>query len=163
LKGGAALYPPGTVTQVTSKKAQTEVIYIRAKFSRSASRATSDTAIHRPGRGFARLHKLPGSQLSEEISWPYNRPFPFHRFLLRCTQRNFPFGAGVVLINSDAVGNLKVAVGRAIEASCIAGTRKLLRWEFADRAKEGHGQAASEAHPSPAASVCPTWKDQHDS
>ena len=120
IEGGAALYPPGTVTQVTSKKAQQEVIYIRAKFSRSASRATSDTAIHRPGRGFARLHKLPGSQLSEEIPRPYNRPFPFHRLVLRQAQRNFPFGSGVVVIGSDGVGNLKMAVGRAIEASCIA-------------------------------------------
>jgi hypothetical protein len=48
--------------------------------------------------------------LSEEIPWPYNRPFPFHRLVLGSTQRNFPFGAGVVVINSDGVGNLKVAV-----------------------------------------------------
>ena len=50
MKGGCPIRP-GTVTQVTGKKAQTEVIYIRAKFSRSASRATSDTAIHRPFGG----------------------------------------------------------------------------------------------------------------
>jgi hypothetical protein len=58
------------------------------------------------------------------------------------TPRNFPFGAGVVLINSDGVGNLKVAVDCAIEAGCITGTIKLLRWGFADWANEGHGLSA---------------------
>ena len=81
----------------------------------------------------------PCSRLSEEVPWPYNKPFPFHRFVLRRTQRNFPFGAGIVVIKSDAVGNLKVTVDSAIEASCIAGTEKLLRWGFADRANERHG------------------------
>jgi hypothetical protein len=47
-------------------------------------------------------------------------------------------GAGVV-VQSDDVGNLKVAVGRATEAGCIAGAGKLLRWGFADWANEGHG------------------------
>ena len=60
--------------------------------------------------------------------------------MLRRTPRNFPFGAGVVLINSDGVGNLKVAVDCAIEADCVPGADKLLRWGFADRAKEGPGQ-----------------------
>jgi hypothetical protein len=59
--------------------------------------------------------------LSEEIPWPYNRPFPFHRLVLCRTQRRFPFGAGVVVVNTDSVGNLKVAVARAIEAGGIAG------------------------------------------
>ena len=86
------------------------------------------------------------SQLSEEIPSPYNRPFPFHRLMLRRTPRNFPFGAGVVLINSDNVGNLKVAVDCAIEASCITSTVKLLRWGFADWAKEGHGQRSVLIH-----------------
>jgi hypothetical protein len=63
--------------------------------------------------------------LSKEIPWPYNRPFPFHRLVLRSAQRNFPFSAGVVVIKSDGVGNLKVAVDFAIEAGCIAGTNKL--------------------------------------
>jgi hypothetical protein len=63
--------------------------------------------------------------LSKEIAWPYNRPLPFHRFVLRRTQRNFPFSAGVVVIKSDGVGNLKVTVDFAIEAGCIAGTNKL--------------------------------------
>jgi hypothetical protein len=45
--------------------------------------------------------------------------------VLRRTQRNFPFGAGVVVINSDAVRNLKVTVDFAIEAGCIAGANKL--------------------------------------
>jgi hypothetical protein len=61
--------------------------------------------------------------------------------MLRRTPRNFPLGAGVVVINSDGVGNLKVAMDCAIEAGCITGTRKLFRWGFADRAKEGHGLA----------------------
>ena len=74
--------------------------------------------------------------LSEEIPSPYNRPFPFHRLVLRGTQRIFPFGARVVLINSDGVGNPKVAVGWAMEADCISGTGKLLRRGFADWAKE---------------------------
>jgi hypothetical protein len=78
------------------------------------------------------------SQLSEEISLPYNRPFPFHRLVLGRTQRRFPFGAGVVVINIDGVGNLKVAVDFAIEAPCVLGTSKLLRWGFADWANEGH-------------------------
>jgi hypothetical protein len=63
--------------------------------------------------------------------------------MLRCTPRNFPFGAGVVLINSDGVGNLKVAVDCAIESGCITGTHKLLRWGFADRTNEGHGRPSS--------------------
>ena len=148
------------MTQVTSKKAQTEVIYIRAKFSRSASRATSDTQYTGLGgaslastncRALSYLKKSPGLITGHSPS-----------IALYFAARNATSHSARV-INSDAVRNLKVAVGRAIEASCIAGTRKLLRWEFADRAKEGHGKAASEAHPSPAASVCPTWKDQHDS
>jgi hypothetical protein len=63
--------------------------------------------------------------LSKEIPWPYNRPFPFHRLVLRSAQRNFLFGAGVVVIKSDGVGNLKVAVDFAIKAGCIACTSKL--------------------------------------
>jgi hypothetical protein len=100
------------------------------------------------GRGFLLLGPLgvrgPLSltlPLSKEITWPYNRPFPFHRLVLRCAQRNFPFIAGVVVINSDGVGNLKVAVDCAIEAGCIAGMAKLRRWGFADWASEGHGYA----------------------
>ena len=69
--------------------------------------------------------------LPEKIPWPYNRPFPFHRLVLRSAQRNFPFGAAVVVIRSDGVGNLKVAVDCAIEAG-IAGMAKLRRWEFAN-------------------------------
>ena len=87
-------------------------------------------ARHREARTFsaqAPTPSIPSSRLSEEIPSPYNRPFPFHRLILRHTQRSFPFGAGVVLINSDGVGNLKVAVDRAIEAGCIAGAIKLLR------------------------------------
>jgi hypothetical protein len=76
--------------------------------------------------------------LSEEVPWPYNRPFPFHRLVLSGTQRSLPFGAGVVVVNTDGVGNLKVAVHCAIEAPCVLGTSKLLRWGFADWAKEGH-------------------------
>jgi hypothetical protein len=83
--------------------------------------------------------------LSEEIPWPYNRPFPFHRLVLGSTQRNFPFGAGVVVISSDGVGNLKVAVDCAIEAGCIADTGKLLCWGFADRTNEGHSYAKLKA------------------
>lgn len=82
---------------------------------------------------------IPSSRLSEEIPSPYNRPFPFHRLILRHAQRSFPFGAGVVVINGDGVGNLKVAVDCAIEAGCVPGAIKLLRWGFAERAKEGHG------------------------
>ena len=70
------------------------------------------------------------SRLSEEIPWPYNRPFPFHRLVLRRTQRSLPFGSGVVVVNTDGVGNLKVAVACAIEAGCIAGTSKLLCWDL---------------------------------
>ena len=89
---------------------------------------------------------IPSSRLSEEIPSPYNRPFPFHRLILRHTQRSFPFGAGVVLINSDGVGNPKVAVDCATEAGRIAGTSKLLRWGFADWANEGHGQRSILIH-----------------
>ena len=78
-----------------------------------------------------------------EVGAEYNRPFPFHRLMLRRTQRRFPFGAGVVLINSDGVGNLKVAVDAAIEAGCIAGMAKLRRYGFADWANEGHRFAVS--------------------
>jgi hypothetical protein len=60
--------------------------------------------------------------------------------VLRCTQRRFPFGAGIVLINSDGVGDLKVAVACAIKAGYITGTIKLLRWRFADWANESHGK-----------------------
>ena len=63
--------------------------------------------------------------LSKEIPWPYNRPFPFHRLVLRSAQGNFPFSTGVVVIKSDGVGNLKVTVDFAIEAGCIARTNKL--------------------------------------
>jgi hypothetical protein len=77
--------------------------------------------------------------LSEEIPAPYNRPFPFHRLVLCRTQRSFPFDAGVVLIISDGVGNLKVAVACAMEAGRITGTIRLLRWGCADRANEEHG------------------------
>jgi hypothetical protein len=76
--------------------------------------------------------------LSEKIPWPYNRPFPFHRLMLCRTQCNFPFSAGVVVINSDGVCNLKVAVDCAIEAGCVAGMAKLRRWGFADWANDGH-------------------------
>jgi len=61
--------------------------------------------------------------------------------VLRGAQRNFPFGAGVVVIKSDGVGNLKVAVDCAIEAGCIASMAKLRRRGFADWANEGHGFA----------------------
>jgi carbonic anhydrase/acetyltransferase-like protein (isoleucine patch superfamily) len=66
--------------------------------------------------------------LSEEIPSPYNRPFPFHRLVLGRTQGSFPFAAGVVLVNSDSIGNLKVVVGCAIEADCVVGAGKLSRW-----------------------------------
>ena len=79
--------------------------------------------------------------LSNEIPWPYNRPLPFHRLVLRSAQRNFPFGAAVVVIKSDGVGNLKVAVDCAREAGCIAGMAKLRSWGFANWANEGHGYA----------------------
>ena len=79
--------------------------------------------------------------LSNEIPWPYNRPFPFHRLVLRSAQRNFPFGAALVVIRSDGVGNLKVAVDCAREAGCIAGMAKLRSWGFANWANEGHGYA----------------------
>jgi hypothetical protein len=39
------------------------------------------------------------------------------------------------LFRKDGPSNLKVAVGWAIEASGIAGTRKLFRFGFADRGK----------------------------
>jgi hypothetical protein len=139
------------VTQVTSKKAQTEVIYIRAKFSRKYTGLGGASLASTNCRALSYLKKSPGLITGHSPS-----------IALYFAARNATSHSARV-INSDAVRNLKVAVGRAIEASCIAGTRKLLRWEFADRAKEGHGKAASEAHPSPAASVCPTWKDQHDS
>jgi hypothetical protein len=58
--------------------------------------------------------------------------------MLRRKQRRFPFGAGVVVINTDGVGNLEVTMRWAMEAGCIGGTSKLLCWGFADRAKEGH-------------------------
>jgi hypothetical protein len=56
-------------------------------------------------------------RLSEKVPWPYNRPFPFHRLVFRRTQRSLPFGAGVVVVNTDGVGYLKVAVDCAVEAA----------------------------------------------
>jgi hypothetical protein len=99
--------------------------------------------------------------LPEEIFTHHRRHFPRLRFEL-CLPRGFPSLVGALLSN-DGVRNLELAVRWTIEAGSVAGTLKLLRWGFADWANSGHGQAASEAHPSPAASVCPTWKDQHDS
>jgi len=58
-----------------------------------------------------------------------------------CFAARNAFGAAVVVIKSDGVGNLKVAVDCAIEAGCIAGMAKLRRWGFADWANEGHGFA----------------------
>lgn len=66
-----------------------------------------------------RVGLRPDARLSEEIPWPYNRPFPFHRLVLRLTQRGFPFGVGVVVINSDGVGDLKVAVDGAMVTPCV--------------------------------------------
>jgi hypothetical protein len=85
----------------------------------------------------AASHRAKRIRLSEEITSPYNRPFPFHRLMLCPTQRTFPFSAGVVLIQ-QRVSNLKVAVGCAIETPCIPGTSKLLRWGLTDRANERH-------------------------
>ena len=45
-----------------------------------------------------------------------------------CFAARNAFGAAVVVIKSDGVGNLKVAVDCAIEAGCIAGMAKLRRW-----------------------------------
>jgi hypothetical protein len=64
------------------------------------------------------------------------------RLVLRSAQRNLPFGAAVVVIKSDGVGNLKVAVDCAIEAGFIAGMAKLRGWGVADWANEGHGYAS---------------------
>jgi len=58
-----------------------------------------------------------------------------------CFAARNAFGAAVVVIKSDGVGNLKVAVDCAIEAGCIAGMAKLRRWGFADWANEGHAFA----------------------
>ena len=51
-----------------------------------------------------------------------------------------------MLINSNGVGNLKVAMGRAIKTRCISSAGKLLRWGFADWANEGHGQRLAALH-----------------
>jgi hypothetical protein len=53
--------------------------------------------------------------------------------------------AGAVLSN-DGVRNLELAVRWAIEAGCMAGMGKLLRWGFADWANEGHRLAALQVH-----------------
>jgi hypothetical protein len=68
-----------------------------------------------------------------------------HRFrlpeeILTHHQRRFPSLAGAVLSN-DGVRSLELAVRWAIEAGCMAGMGKLLRWGFADWANEGHGYA----------------------
>jgi len=52
-----------------------------------------------------------------------------------CFAARNAFGAAVVVIKSDGVGNLKVAVRCAMEASCVAGTVKLFHWGIADWAK----------------------------
>ena len=85
----------------------------------------------------------PSSRLSEEIPSPYNRPFPFHRLILRHTQRSFAFGAGVVLIDSDGVGNLKVAVDRAIKAGCVPGAIKLCAADLQIGQRRGLGNGRS--------------------
>jgi hypothetical protein len=94
-----------------------------------------------PCAGSSWLAQAAAVRLSEKVPSPYNRPFPFHRFVLRRTQHIFPFGAGIVLIQQRSVANLKVAVDCAIEASCTASMAKLRRWEFADWANECHGCA----------------------
>ena len=92
-------------------------------------------------------------RLSEIVS-NYKRPFLFFRLrsLLCLAQCSFPLLAGVVLIalhRKDGVGNFEVVVGWATEAGCIAGTGKLLRWGFADWAKErsGHISISGEKMP----------------
>src|SRR3974377_250203 len=78
-----------------------------------------------------------------EINGGYNRPLPRLRSLLCLAQRSFPLLSAVVpgpLLCKDGVGDFEGAMRCATEAGFIAGTSKLLRWGFTDRAKEGSGQ-----------------------
>jgi len=58
-------------------------------------------------------------------------------------QRSFPLFVGVIpnaLLRKDCVSDFELSMRFAIEAGCVPGAIKLLRWGFADRAKEGPGQ-----------------------
>ena len=66
-------------------------------------------------------------------------------YQLRLAQRSFPLLSGVfhrALLRKDGVGDFEGFMCCAIEADCIAGSGKLLRSGFADRAKEGHVREA---------------------
>jgi hypothetical protein len=74
----------------------------------------------------------------------YNRPFPRLRSLLCLAQHSFPLFVGIVpnaLLRKDCVSDFELSMRFAIEAGCVPGAIKLLRWGFADWAKEGHGYA----------------------
>jgi hypothetical protein len=45
-----------------------------------------------------------------------------------------------VAIKNNRVCNFELAVDGAMEAGCIANTRKVYRWGIADWAIEGHGR-----------------------
>jgi hypothetical protein len=118
---------------------------IRSQFVHVNRKPRSQAAHQRRGaadcgeyRKAAASHRAKRTQLSEEIPWPYNRPFPFHSLVLCRTQRSLPFGARVVVVNTDGVCYLKVAVDFAIETPCVLGTSKLFRFGVADWANEEH-------------------------
>jgi hypothetical protein len=57
--------------------------------------------------------------------------------------------AGVLLspmLCKDGVGNLEAAMRCAIEASCVAGMIRLLRYGLADWANQGHRLAVLQVH-----------------
>jgi hypothetical protein len=82
---------------------------------------------------------------SQKVVAGYNRPFPPLSYQLRLAQRSFPLLSGVfhrALLRKDGVGDFEGFMCCAIETDCIAGSGKLLRSGFADRAKEGHVREA---------------------
>ena len=96
---------------------------------------------------------------ASEVIALYNRPLPRLRPLLCLAQRSFPLLVGVVpnaAIRKDCVSDFELSIRFAIEACCIAGTIKLLRNGFAERAKEGHGYANTSITIPP--SAAPTYR-----
>src|SRR5215471_19274938 len=112
------------------------------------STGAKDCGQHRQAAGATEVATALALRRLVEIVSNYKRPFlllllRLHS-LLCLIQRSFPFFAGVVLgarLRKDTASNLKVAVGWATVASCIAGTGKLLGFGITDRANEGHGYA----------------------
>ena len=92
------------------------------------------------------LRQTSVSRTRSKIVGGYNGPLARLRPLLCLAQRSFPLLAAVVLsalLSEDGIRNSEGAMRRAIVAGCIAGTVKLLRSGFADRAKERSGHLST--------------------